>query len=249
MKRIVIASCLVFSFLVGAWPAQASYKEALILVREGKWSRAMGEFEKLVKEGHAPSMFSLGLIYHLGRGVPRDLEKAYNLYKQSALGGHAPGVNNLGMMYLNGEHVAQNRFIAFKLFEKASAEHAQAKDNLGQCFEHGWGIEADPEQAINFFQLAGDEGYKLGYFHLAQFYENGGAGTKPNIQEAIRWYQAAGEDGFIKGYIRAAEIYEQGVNGIKVDLEKTLYYYQQAADLNYRPAVRRVEELKKKLGI
>lgn len=167
MKRITTTIIFTLSVLLclGAVSAHAGYKDALILVRKGKWAKAVSEFEKLVAENHAPSQFSLGLIYHLGRGVPPDFERAYNLYKMSTLQDHPPAVNNLGMMYLNGDYVEKNQSIAFKLFEKAGAAHAQAKDNLGQCFENGWGVEADYEQAINFYQLAGDEGYKLAYYH------------------------------------------------------------------------------------
>lgn len=246
MKRIIPFTTLVFAVLLSftAVNVHAAYKDGLVLVRKGSWAKAIVEFEKLAATNHAQSQFSLGLIYHLGRGVPPDLERAYNLYKVSAMQDHPPAVNNLGMMYLNGEHVVQNRFIAFKLFEKASGAHTQAKDNLGQCFENGWGVEVDIEQAKNFYQLAGEEGYKLAYYHLGQLHEEGRGGAKVDIEEAVKWYQIAGEDNYARGFYRIGKIYEEGLGGMKIDIDKAVFWYQQASDLDYGPATVKVRKLR-----
>lgn len=246
MKRIATLSALLLagSLALGPAVAHAAYKDGLILVRKGQWAKAIKEFGELASTGHAPSQFSLGLIYHLGRGVPRDLEKAYNLYKESAMQDHPPAVNNIGMMYLNGEYVAKNQSIAFLLFEKASAAHSQAKDNLAQCYENGWGVGIDVEKAKNFYQLAGEEGYKLGYFHLAQLHEEGRGGAPVNIDEAIRWYQIAGEDSYAQGFYRIGEIYHQGIGGTTRDNDKAKFWYEQAEQLGYKPAIARLRQLR-----
>lgn len=188
--------------VLGALPARADYEAALQMVRESKFQQAYAEFLPQAENGHAPSQFSIGLIFHLGRGMRQDVAKAYDWYKKAAMQEHAPGMNNLGMMYLNGEYVAQNREVAFKLFEKASAEHAQAKDNLGQCFENGWGVEQDIGQAINFYQLAGDAGYFLGYYHAGEIFEKGFADEPKNIDTAVEWYIKAAEKGLQKARTR-----------------------------------------------
>lgn len=246
MKRIAkwTVALLAAQISLGAAVAYADYNDGLVLVRQGRWAKAMKEFGDQAAVGHAPSQFSLALIFHLGRGTPVNLERAYELYKKAVLNGHAPAINNMGMMYLNGEYVVQNRRIAFRMFEKASTEHAQAKDNLGQCYENGWGIERDIEQAMNFYQLAGDGGYKLGYYHLAQLHEEGRGGAPVNMEEAINWYRIAGEDTYARGYFRIGEIYEQGIGGIPVDKEKAKYWYQQADGLKYLPARQKLRSLK-----
>ncbi|MEG3619317.1 tetratricopeptide repeat protein [Magnetovibrio sp. PR-2] len=241
-KTRILLALFAALFVLGTLPVQASYQDGLKLVRQGKWSRAILEFEQMVAANHAPSQFSLALIYHLGRGVPRDFEKAYNLYRVSSLQGHAPALNNIGMMYLNGEHVQKNQWVAFKLFERASAEHSQAKDNLGQCYQNGWGVEQDIGQAINFFELAGAEGYKLGYYHLAQIYEKGVAEQKVDMEEAVKWYEIAGEASYARGFYRLGEIYEEGI-GIPPDKQAALGWYEKALDMDYTPAFTKVREL------
>jgi len=242
-SKLIFVMTMGLGTSLGASVAHAGYKDGLTLVRQGKWDQATKEFDDMAALGHAPSQFSLALINHLGRGVPRNLKKAYDLYKQSAVQNHPPALNNLGMMYLNGEYVAVNRKIAFKLFSKAGADHAQAKDNLGQCYENGWGVEPDIEQAVNFFKLAGDEGYRLGYYHLGQLHEEGRGGAPVNIPEAMKWYQIAGEATFARGYHRLGEMYEQGI-GVPRDVKQAISWYEQAGALGYEPAITKVRKMK-----
>lgn len=242
---VLLIVAILAPLVVGVYApaAQAGYKDGLVLVRQGKWAKAIREFTELAETGHAQSQFSLGLINHLGRGVPKDLAKAYNLYKSSALQDHPPAINNLGMMYLNGEYVEKNPAVAFIMFERASPEHAQAKDNLARCFENGWGVEQDLEQAMNFYELAGDGGYKLGYFNLGRLHEEGRGGAPVNIQEAIKWYQTAGDNNFAKGYHRIGEIFEQGI-GTPKDLDQARKWYEEAAGTGYDPAIIKLKNLK-----
>lgn len=204
MKRLLALVSLLM--VLGALPARADYEAGLQMVRQAKFQQAYAAFLPLAEEGHAQSQFSLGLLYHLGRGMKVDLQKAYEWYKKAAMQENAPGMNNLGMMYLNGEYVAQNRDVAFKLFEKASGEHAQAKDNMGQCYENGWGVEQDIGQAVNFYQLAGDQGYFLGYYHAGQVYEKGYPDEPKNIDTAVEWYIKAAEKNFQKARTRLIEL-------------------------------------------
>ncbi|MFC1674031.1 tetratricopeptide repeat protein [Pseudomonadota bacterium] len=200
MKHFTLIPALLALLFAGNAFAQAggSYEQGLKMVRSGQWSAALGEFVPLAEEGHAASQFSVGLIHHLGRGVRQDLEEAYSWYKKSAMQEHPPAVNNIGMMYLNGEYVAQNREVAFKLFLKASETHAQAKDNLAQCHEKGWGTPQDGDKAIAMYIKAGEQGYILGWHHLAQLYEQGRAGVPADLDKAVEWYIKAAEKSFTK---------------------------------------------------
>jgi hypothetical protein len=204
LKRLALLATALTA--LGARPAFAGYEDALQMVREAKYQQSYAEFLPLAEEGHSASQFSVGLIYHLGRGMKQDSKIAYEWYKKATLQDHAPAMNNIGMMYLNGEYVAKNQEIAFKLFEKASGEHAQAKDNLAQCFEHGWGVEQSPEIAVNLYELAGDAGYIAGYFHAGQLYEKGYPDAPKDIDAAVEWYIKAAENKFNQARTRLIEL-------------------------------------------
>jgi len=205
MKRFA-PTFLLCAFLGAGVAHAADYKNALLLVRASKYSEALSEFKVLAAEGHAPSQFSIGLIYHLGRGVKADPESAYMWYKKAAVKEYPPAMNNIGMMYLNGEYVTSNHNVAFKLFLKASLNHAQAKDNLAQCYEFGWGTERNIVKAAELYEKAGDEGYILGWFHLAQMYEVGYDELPKDIDKAVEWYIKAAEGDLGQARTKLAEL-------------------------------------------
>lgn len=193
--------------LLTSVPAQAGYEDGLKAVRNAKYHEAMAEFLPLAQEGHSGSQFSMGLMYHLGRGVQKDLEVAYDWYKKAAMQEYPAALNNIGMMYLNGEYVAANEDIAFKLFEKAATDHIQALDNLGRCYENGWGVEKDVARAIDYYTMAGDAGYMLGYFHIGELYERGHPPEFPkNVDKAVNWYIKAAEKKFTRARNRLIEL-------------------------------------------
>ena len=192
--------------LAHAQQTGASYEKGLKMVREAKYQAAMAEFLPLAQAGHAPSQFSVGLMYHLGRGVPKSLKTAYEWYKKAVLQEHVPSLNNVGMMYLNGEFVARNRDVAFELFKKASAQHAQAKDNVAQCYENAWGTERDIQKAIEFYTLSGESGYIAGFHHLGQLYEKDYPGFPKNIDKAVEFYIKAAEMKYGRARTRLFEL-------------------------------------------
>ncbi|MBL4748091.1 MAG: sel1 repeat family protein [Magnetovibrio sp.] len=193
MKRFVLLVLLCCMMVPTYARAGGNYTDALLLVQKGEFAQALKEFKQLAASGHAPSQFSIGLMYHLGRGVPKDTKLAYEWYKKALLQDHLPALNNIGMMYLNGQYVAQNRDIAYQLFKKAGTTHAQAMDNLAQCYQNGWGTVRNIKRAISMYQLAGESGYLLGWFHLGQIYEKGYPSVPRDFEKAVEWYIKAAE--------------------------------------------------------
>lgn len=203
----LVPIALAATVLFHAGPAHAGYEDGLKAVRSAKYHEAMAEFLPLAREGHSGSQFSVGLMYHLGRGVQKDLETAYDWYKKAAMQEYPAALNNIGMMYLNGEYVAPNEDIAFKLFLKASLDHLQAQDNLGRCYENGWGVEQDIAKAIDHYTIAGDAGYVLGYFHIGELYERGHPPEYPkSVDKAVNWYIKAAEKKFTRARNRLIEL-------------------------------------------
>ena len=172
--------------------ANADYQDGLKMVSAGQWQAALNEFKPLADEGHAPSQFSIGLIYQLGRGVKKDSEMARKMYVMSAKQGYWPAYNNLAKMFLDGDGVPQSNITAFKLFEKAAENHAQAKNNLARMYEEGLGINKDINTAIRLYEESGDAGFIPSYFKLGEIYEQG-LGVGKDKQMAIKWYQKAAE--------------------------------------------------------
>lgn len=95
-----------FGFLtVGAVASLAIAAPLAASVKDGvdAWSR--GEYDAAVAEWHGPAaagdpdaQFNLAQAYRLGRGVPLDKERAYELYRAAAANGHIKAADNYGML-------------------------------------------------------------------------------------------------------------------------------------------------------
>lgn len=84
--------------------------------------------------GNARAMAVLGLIYHQGEGVPRDLLTAHDWYMKAAARGDVDALNNLGVLYRDGFAGRQNRKIAYVIFLAAwrSGEGSAATQTRAQ---------------------------------------------------------------------------------------------------------------------
>ncbi len=69
--------------------------------------------------GHIEATYNLGICYHYGYGTGVDLEKAYNLYLESANGGYGKGMELVGRFYNRGIYVKQDRRQAEDWLQKA----------------------------------------------------------------------------------------------------------------------------------
>ena len=69
--------------------------------------------------GHVEATYNLGICYHYGYGTGVDLEKAYELYLESANGGYGKGMELVGRFYNRGIYVKQDRMQAEYWLQKA----------------------------------------------------------------------------------------------------------------------------------
>jgi soluble lytic murein transglycosylase-like protein len=72
--------------------------------------------------------------YENGEGVPKDAQRAYQLYCRAAKKGDAEAQYDIGWMYLNGRGVARDDAMAALFFHLAAAQgHAQARTLLAHA--------------------------------------------------------------------------------------------------------------------
>ncbi len=113
----------------------------------------------LAYDGNPKAEANIGWMYQTGKGVDRDLKKAYEWYLKAAKQGHDIAQNNLGVMYENGWGVKQNMKRALYWYrESASIGYGYAQYNLGKTLLDGKGIETDPKEAAYWLGLAATQG-------------------------------------------------------------------------------------------
>ncbi|MGB0712903.1 MAG: SPOR domain-containing protein [Gammaproteobacteria bacterium] len=100
----------------------ADFDTAMSAYRSGRFADAYGAFRELAGEGNSDAQFRLGLMYHQGRGAPRNYAEALAWYRKSAAQGNAMAQNNLGVMYRDGQGIRSNRVLAYMWFSLAAAQ-------------------------------------------------------------------------------------------------------------------------------
>ena len=89
------------------------------------------------EQGDAAAQFSLGFMYHEGKGVLKDDAEAVRWYRLAAEQGIAAAQFNLGLRYKNGEGV---------------------QFNLGLMYSEGKGVLKDSVLAHMWYNIAGANG-------------------------------------------------------------------------------------------
>lgn len=85
-----------------AYWAGYSFRQGLG-VAESDPAKAIVFLEQAAKADMVSALFDLGVIYHVGEGVHKDLKKAVEYYERAAKLGAHPAMYNLGMILMAGE--------------------------------------------------------------------------------------------------------------------------------------------------
>jgi uncharacterized protein len=111
--------------------------------------------QPLAEQGNARAQTLVGLIYYLGRGVPRDESEARKWFGRAADQGDADAPFHLGGMYFEGRGVAQDFLEAAKWYHLAAdRNNPRAEYNLGILYFNGKGVPQNNVMAYMWFNLA-----------------------------------------------------------------------------------------------
>ena len=160
--RSILLSCC-FAIVVASSGWADNFGAAIIAYEAGNYSSAFRIISPLAEQRHADAQYYLGLMYHNGRGVPRDSRIAVRWYSAAAEQGHANAQNNLGFIYDNGQGVPRNYADAVRWYTAAAEQgHANAQNNLGLIHTKGQGMPQDYVKAYAWYTVAEASGSKEG---------------------------------------------------------------------------------------
>ncbi|MFT5418739.1 MAG: TPR repeat protein [Gammaproteobacteria bacterium] len=131
------ARCLLL-ILICFHVAASDSEDADLALMRGDYRAAISVLETLAGAGDSTAMVRLAALYHGGEGVPRDVEKAADLYLGAAELGNAEAQFNLGNMYLLGEGFPEDQSWALTFYRLASKQgHALATANMEEMIRAG----------------------------------------------------------------------------------------------------------------
>ena len=120
------------------------------------------ERQVLAEQGDAVAQYNLGVMYRIGRGVPKDDKAAVKWWRLTADQGDAEAQYNLGVMYRTGEGVPKDDKEAVKWTRLAAGQGvAEAQYNLGMSYALGEGVREDNVLAYMWANIAGANGYDV----------------------------------------------------------------------------------------
>ena len=126
----------------------------------------------------------------------------------------------------------------------ANAGNTEAQYALARMYEKGVGVEQNIQEAITWYERAGEQGhskalYRLGYYFLL------GKGVEKNLDKAFNYMQQAAQLGYGRAQYYLAGMYRKGM-GVAVDLEQARLYYKlalAAGESRAKPALQQLHEL------
>lgn len=127
------------------------------------YEEAMKWFMKAGEQGNGEALYTIGVFYAEGKGVKKDIKKAFCYYEKSSKCGYSNGMNMMALALLYGgiEDFAIDRDVyrAIELF-KISAELGNMVGQrwLGICYLEGLGVEQKRDEAIKWLNKAKDQG-------------------------------------------------------------------------------------------
>lgn len=164
--RAALHAGLAFGAIMAiAAPALADVKAGVDAWAAGDFPRAVAQWKPLADAGDPDAQFNLAQAYKLGRGVPRDLTKAEELYASAATKGHLQASDNYGLMlFQRGERGKAMPYI------RAAAERGDARAQYiyGLALFNGDGVEKDWLRAYAYASMAQQAGLPQATGALAQ---------------------------------------------------------------------------------
>ncbi|MDD4527987.1 MAG: tetratricopeptide repeat protein [Candidatus Margulisbacteria bacterium] len=199
----------------------------------------------ILQDGYVFAQYKMGLIYHYGEFVTKDIEKAFGWFSKAAEQGYAGAQLYLGLYYEEGLGVTKNYVKAIEFYNKAAEQgYTDAYFRLGNCYKDGIILKQDFKKAVEFF-IKGEEfgcdeckeaiNYdkkikrcpkcqnSLGMCYLY------GKGVEQNYFKSVEWFIKAANQGFEKAQINLGIRYYTG-EGVKKDFKKAVDLFIKLAE-------------------
>jgi len=180
-------------------------------------------------EVEAVTTRTLACLLDVGAGVPKDEDRAAELWKIAASAGDAGAQYHLAMRCPPGDAAAT------ELLEKAvTQDHIPAHVALAAKYDAGDGVKQDQAKAAKLLQHASQHGHPNALYSLGVKHEKGD-GVKLDKKAAFGFLQGAAARGHAAAMFRLGALYNQG-EGVAQDKKKAAELWEKAAIQGNVPA-------------
>ena len=189
------------AFEMGSWRAgnALAYGLSVGWFGERDYPSHLTVLWNLVEQGSAGAMNNIGFAYDQGLGLRKSLRWAVYWYEKAAKRGDVDAMGNLANIYLfrEGKYHNLERGVLLALMG-ADLGGEMAMNELGLCYENGYGVPLCEDKAFEWVFKAVENGAGACAEHnLARFYRKG-IGTKVDKGRADELDRIAAEHGWKK---------------------------------------------------
>jgi TPR repeat protein len=174
------------------------FEDAQAAQAKGDHGAAARIYRSLADQGNVAALTQLGILYRLGRGVPKDLDEAMDMLRRAASLGSSGAQFQVGDMYLRGQGVEQDLLEAARWYTRAAEQgHPVAQYSLGILYKLGGGVRKSSARSVKWLARSAAQGVPEAQYELGLSYASG-AGNKKDFVAAYKWLslaRAAASDG------------------------------------------------------
>lgn len=128
--------------------------------------------EKAGEKGYTPALVEEGLAYYAGRWVPRNLEKATELWTRAASLGSKDAMVRIALTTLRSPADTSGRKEAVQILKRAADEGSVlAEVGLGYCYETGTGLPVQDAEAAFYYRAASVRGSQDSFRALRRMHD------------------------------------------------------------------------------
>ncbi len=193
--------------------------------------KAIYWYTKAAEHEHLLSLFILKYCYSTGFVVEKDFRNVQALASkiERHLKTHEIGIEK-------NEYQDQDNNLSFKLLEQM-VNHTQnqvLQYLMGMCYFFGLGVKKCEKRAVEWYQLAADQGDVVAQTTFGVCCKKG-SGVEMNDGEALKWYRLAAEQGYAAAQDNIGNWYYVGY-GVERCYGEAVKWYRLAAEQGYCPA-------------
>jgi TPR repeat protein len=189
---------------------------------------------RAANDGLATAEDELGVCYRDGRGVDRDVDRAFEWFKRAANQGLANAAFHLGESYANGVGTLQDAGLAFQWYlAAASRGHAQAQFAVGNAYSDGIGAVQDDSEAFRWYFKSAAQDYAPAQLAVGFAYLRG-RGVTQSDDHAFPWLERAAQQGLAEAQYWYGM--RHPVGSPQDDIAVAVDWFRKAAEQGYPPA-------------
>ena len=144
MRTFILFLSFMLSLTLVAQPAQNEYRWGMAYLRSEQYVEAVKSLTKAAEKGNPAAAVQLGMLYHQGRGVEQNDERAVEYYGRAAQKGDAKGQYLLANMMQMGIGTPKDPAAAAFYYAKAARQgNVEAQRELAEMLYRGNGVQRD----------------------------------------------------------------------------------------------------------